>query len=263
MVRTFTRSYGDVVTEERRNHDDVEETDNRKGEEVDGDGCTDDGTAAGILRGRPTVPPQSCDDKWEFRRGEVPSWENKRGKTGGDSHHVGGGAAKSNGIENRVGPSENVDKKINGPNIGLLSPNESNEMMQRPLKDKLTIETELSNKYNPENLKAKNVEPKTHLRESEIFMLNDKLGNSEAENRKGISTKCVEKGMEKRGNIEKLKIKRGEGGGFGRGKMGFHMIKQMARSSAQKNGSIASKTTERQKTERSKKMTQLGSEGSS
>ncbi|KAI3748747.1 hypothetical protein L6452_12038 [Arctium lappa] len=43
--------------------------------------------------------------------------------------------------------------------------------------------------------------------------------------------------------------------------MSFHMIKQMARASAQKNGSTMSRTSERMKAERSKKRPRLGSGG--
>ncbi|KAI3678322.1 hypothetical protein L6452_37609 [Arctium lappa] len=86
----------------------------------------------------------------------------------------------------------------------------------------------------------------------------DKKENEVDENMKGFSAKCVEKGREKRGFGENSNFKRGEGGGSGRGKMSFHTINQMARATAQKNGPVASKTSERVRLVRIKKRTRLG-----
>lgn len=84
------------------------------------------------------------------------------------------------------------------------------------------------------------------------------------ENRRGSTSPCAEKGKEKRGpGCDRLKIKRGEVGGIGRGKMSFHMLWQLVRTSGQKNGSKKSlKSADHDKPEKCRRRTRSGSEGS-
>ncbi|KAI3769485.1 hypothetical protein L6452_00589 [Arctium lappa] len=90
-----------------------------------------------------------------------------------------------------------------------------------------------------------------------------KKENPSVEIEKGLLEKNVDKGKDERGIGESSKNKRNEGEGLGRGKMSFHMIKQMVRASTQKYDSTTSRTTDQVKVERSKKRPRVGGERNS
>ncbi|KAI3773155.1 hypothetical protein L6452_04358 [Arctium lappa] len=181
----------------------------------------------------------------------------------GDSHKVGGGLDKPDGSLNIVGLKEKEDKVTYDPISELISPNLVKEvsMDQNKVNKIINPETELTKKDKSDS--DRSLMAGKSKKEFENNLSKEKKENADDESRKGSASVCVEKGRGKREFGENSKNKKGEGGGLGRGKMNFHMIKQMARASVQKNGKAASKASDRAKLVRTKKMSRSGGEGDS